>query len=98
MTIRTWVLSLIAVLFCWICLQALVMRFSDAAPGAIVLFPSPNFVAHLPSDVAVVGAGSYWIAVRYDGPDLGKSLYAAGALLALPAGLPGCLPLASFKS
>ena len=78
-------------------MQALVMRFSDAAPGAIALFPSPDFIARLPADVAIIGMGSFWIAVRHDGPNLGRSLYAAGSWLVLPAGLPGCLPLKSFN-
>ena len=97
MTIRTWVLSFATVLICWIGVQALVMRFSDVAPGAVALFPASDFTTRLPAEVAIIGAGSYWIAVRHDGPDLGRSLYDAGAWLVLPAGLPGCLPLTSFN-
>ncbi len=97
MTIRTWVFSVLLVLVCWIGVQAVVMRFSDVAPGAIALFPSSDFVTRLPPKAAVLGAGSFWVAVRFDGLNLGQALYGAGALLVLPAGLPGCLPLPSFN-
>lgn len=93
MTIRTWVLSLAVVLAGWAGLQLLVMRFTDVAPGAVVLFPAENFIARLPTNVAIVGGGPNWIALRSEGQNLGKDLYAAGAWIVLPAGLPGCLPL-----
>ncbi len=95
MTIKSWLLSLVAVLIGWIGVQAAVMRVSDAAPGAIALFPADDFVSHLPANAAVVGTGRYWVAVQHPGPDLGAQIYAAGAWLVLPAGLPGCLPLTS---
>ena len=93
MTIRTWGIAITAVVIGWFGLQLSVMYFTDAAPGAVALFPSADFVARLPADMAIVGAGSNWIAVRSDQPNLGKNLYAAGALIVLPAGLPDCLPL-----
>ncbi|MBK4216514.1 hypothetical protein JJJ17_11310 [Paracoccus caeni] len=70
-----------------------VMLFSDAAPGAVAFFPAQDFVAELPDGAGVAGAGRFWIAVRSDQPGLGLALYRAGAVLVLPAGLPGCLPL-----
>ena len=93
MTIRTWLLSLAAVVAAWFGLQLTVMRFTDAAPGAVALFPSAEFGARLPRTVAIAGVGAHWIAVRSDEPNLGRTLYASGAVLVLPAGLPGCLPL-----
>lgn len=93
MTIKTWLLSLVTVLFGWFGLQLLVMRFTDAAPGAVILFPPESFVTHLPAGVAVVGVGANWIAVKSEAPNLGKKLHASGAWIVLPAGLPGCLPL-----
>lgn len=93
MTIKLWVLSFVLVVLGWLGLQILVMLVTDAAPGAIALFPADDFVARLPDDVAVVGAGTNWISVRSDAAGLGSSLYAAGAWIVLPAGLPGCLPL-----
>ncbi|MGB7317359.1 MAG: hypothetical protein WBC85_05260 [Planktotalea sp.] len=93
MTIRTWIVSVAAVVAGWLALQVSVMYFTDAAPGAVALFPASDFTTHLPADMAIVGGGAHWIAIKSDTPNLGKSLYAAGALLVLPAGLPGCLPL-----
>ncbi len=93
MTIKTWAVSLGAAIIGWFGIQVFVMYFTDAAPVAVALFPSAALIASLPQDVSVVGGGANWIAARSDAPDLGKSLYAAGALVFLPAGLPGCLPL-----
>ncbi len=93
MTIRRGFLALVAVLFGWLATLAGVMVLSDAAPGAIVLFPKSSFIANLPDGAAIVGGGGAWVAVRSDAPGLGLSLYHAGARLVLPAGLPGCLPL-----
>ena len=76
----------------WIAVMALVMRFSDAAPAAVVIWPSRDFLANLPP-VAVMARGPGTITLRDDGPDLAKRLYDAGAWLVLPAGLTGCLPL-----
>lgn len=95
MTIRQICLT-IACVFCGLLATlSLVMVFSDAAPGAIVVFPGEDFVESLPDGVAVVGGGEAWIAIRSDLPDLGRTLYRAGGRLVLPAGLPGCLPLPS---
>lgn len=93
MTFKTWGISITAVVIGWFCLQLSVMYLTDAAPGAVALFPSNDFIARLPKDMAIVGAGSNWITVWSDRPNLGQNLYAAGALMVLPAGLPGCLPL-----
>ena len=91
MTIRSWALSIVLVLFGWISLQLGVMYFTDAAPSAVALFPSSGFIDQLPPQAAILGMGKQWIAISYDGPDLGKTLYKAGALVVLPAGLPGCI-------
>ena len=93
MTIRTWAFSIATVLVGWFRIQLSVMYFTDAAPGAVALCPSHDFVSRLLTDVVIVGAGSTWMAVWSDQSNLGKNLYAAGALIVLPAGLPGCLPL-----
>ena len=77
----------------WIAVLSLVMVMTDAAPGAIALFPSKDFVQNLPKNAGVVDAGSFWVGIRSDQPQLGRALYRAGAWLVLPAGLPGCLPL-----
>ena len=77
----------------WLLVLTLVMRFSDAAPGAVVLFPPDGFLAGLPTDVSVVAANGFSVTLVSDSPDMARRLYAAGAPWVLPAGLPGCLPL-----
>ncbi|KRS14654.1 hypothetical protein XM53_02840 [Roseovarius atlanticus] len=98
MTIRRWALALACVVAGWIGTLMLVMVATDAAPGAIVLFPEEDFVANLPRGAAVVGGGGACVAVRSDAPGLGLALYRAGGRVVLPAGLPGCLPLPAGKS
>ncbi|RVT82122.1 hypothetical protein DXV76_16730 [Rhodobacteraceae bacterium CCMM004] len=93
MTIRRLALALPLVLAGWLGTMAAIMLVSDAAPGAVALWPSAGFVGALPDGVAVVGGSPVSVTVRSDMPRLGPALYAAGARLVLPAGLPGCLPL-----
>ncbi|NNL17781.1 MAG: hypothetical protein HKP37_03465, partial [Boseongicola sp.] len=65
---------------------------SDAAPAAVVLFPSENLMSDLPSDTAILTMSRVALTVK-NAPDTTRALYAAGAWLVLPAGLTGCLPL-----
>ncbi len=81
----------------WLTVLALVMVISDAAPGAIVLFPTKDFAQNLPEGTGIVSQGPFWIGIRSDAENLGLSLYRAGGRLVLPAGLPGCLPLPAMK-
>ena len=85
-----WALPL--VLIAWIGVMALVMRFSDVAPAAVVLFPDDTLMAALPEETAILAIGSASLTLA-NRPGLAGELYAAGALLVLPAGLTGCLPL-----
>ena len=93
MTIRSWISSVVVVLIGWISLQLGVMYFTDVAPGAMALFPNEGFISRLPANAGIVEFGDFWITVASDEPALGEKLYAAGALIVLPAGLLGCLPL-----
>ena len=93
MTIRSWIASVVVVLIGWVSLQLGVMYFTDVAPGAMALFPNEGFISRLPANAGIVEFGDFWITVASDEPALGKKLYAAGALLVLPAGLLGCFPL-----
>jgi hypothetical protein len=77
----------------WLLVLTLVMRISDAAPGAVVLFPPEGFISSLPADLSVVAATGFTVTLVSDTPDMARRLYAAGAPWVLPAGLPGCLPL-----
>lgn len=93
MTIKRLALILPLLVASWLLVLTLVMRFSDAAPGAVVLFPPEGFVASLPADLSVVAATGFTVTLVSDTPDMARRLYAADAPWVLPAGLPGCLPL-----
>jgi len=87
-------LAVPVVLIGWIVVMAVVMRFSDAAPAAVVIFPDDQLMNGLPDKVAVIRYGRVTLTLA-NRKDLAADLYAAGALLVLPAGLTGCLPLTS---
>jgi hypothetical protein len=93
MIIRRVLLVLPLLVASWLLVLTLVMRFSDAAPGAVVMFPPEGFIAGLPADLSVVAASGLTVTLVSDSPDMARRLYAAGAPWVLPAGLPGCLPL-----
>lgn len=92
MTINRILLTLTAVFVGWMAVMAFVMRFSEAAPAAVVPWPTRAFLKDLPPEAAILDVNG--LAVTFaNRPDLAKDLYAAGAWLVLPAGLVGCLPL-----
>ncbi|NNE89445.1 MAG: hypothetical protein HKN27_15360 [Silicimonas sp.] len=80
------------VLVAWIALMAGIMRVSDAAPAAVVPFPSEKLLASLPDDTGILSLGRSALIVA-NRPEMTRALYEAGALLVLPAGLTGCIPL-----
>ena len=88
-----WLSLVISVLIMWITIVALVMRISDAAPAALVLFPPKGFVKELPDGFAVLGYSNITLTIASDTKDFGAKLYDSGAWLVLPAGLKGCLSL-----
>ncbi len=90
-----WAGILGAVLAGWVGVLAGVMVLSDAAPAAVVLFPSADFLRGLPGDVEIVSQSAVSITISSAVPGFGLSLYSSGALLVLPAGLLGCLPAPS---
>lgn len=92
MIIRRVIGGALTLLTAWITIMALVMRFSDAAPAAVVVLPTGQFLAAMP-DAAILSRSQVSITLQSDSPAFAKSLYAAGAWLVLPAGLAGCLPL-----
>jgi hypothetical protein len=94
-TIKRWSAYVGAVVAGWFTILVLITTFSDAAPGAIAIFPGHDFIEHLPEGASIFDFGKYWIGIRSNQPGLGLALYNAGAVLVLPAGLPGCLPLAA---
>lgn len=93
MTIRSVLIAIPALFLGWLTVIALVMRFTDAAPGAVVLFPSQALMADLPPGIAVAATSPISVTLVGEVEDFARVLYSRGALLVLPAGLPGCLPL-----
>ena len=96
MTIKRVLLAVPLIFAGWIGVMALVMRFSDAAPAAVVPWPGTQFMNNLPSQAAVIEVNSLAITFA-NRNDLVRELYLAGAWLVLPAGLTGCLPLSAEK-
>lgn len=88
---RRLLLALPVVLLAWIALLALVMRLWGQAPAALAILPPGGMLAALPEGTAIISAGPFSVTVS-GGAGLVADLYAAGALLVLPAGLTGCLP------
>lgn len=93
MTIRAIFIALPLMLVGWLSIILSVSYFSDEAPAQVVMFPQPQFISNLPREVKIMGSNSWSITLSSSSPDFAKSLYAKGARLVLPAGLPGCLPL-----
>ena len=94
MTIRRVLIALPFVLIAWIAVMAVVMRFSDAAPAAVVPWPTKEFLKRLPAETAIIDVNGLAITFA-NRPALAAELYGAGAWLVLPAGLAGGLPLSA---
>lgn len=82
-----------AVFLGWLGVLAVTMALSDAAPAALVLFPTDAFLSALPDHVAISDRFSHAITLVSAQPGYVGTLYEAGARLVLPAGLAGCLSL-----
>ena len=73
----------------WLALLAGGMLVPGAAPAALVLLPKRDFLARLPGQARLADAsGRFTVTVAGASA---RQLYAAGALLVLPAGLPLCV-------
>ena len=93
MTIRSLAIAIPAVLAGWITVLITVSLVSDAAPAQVVLFPSQDLMRNLPEDSSLIGGNSWSVTLASTSPGFARSLYANGAWIVLPAGLPGCLPM-----
>lgn len=79
----------LAVALGWLALMAGGMFIPGAAPAALVLLPEHDFLTRLPESARLVDAsGRFGVTVTGAGA---RQLYAAGAVLVLPAGLPLCV-------
>ena len=95
-TIKRLAIIVPVVLVVWIGLMGIVMRLSDAAPGAVILFPNAGLLENLPQNAPILGMNQVALTLA-NRTGLARDLYEAGAWLVLPAGLTGCLPLTSAQ-
>lgn len=93
MTIRAVLIAVPSMFLGWLAVLVLVGLFTDAAPASVVLFPSDAFRENLPEGAAVLNAPRYALTLTSETSGFARSLYRSGALIVLPAGLVGCLPL-----
>jgi hypothetical protein len=96
MTIKGLMFTVLAAFIGWIGVMTGVMYLSDAAPAAVVIFPSQKLLVDL-GDVSVLSANKVSITLASNEDRFAKRLYSDGAYLVLPAGLVGCLPLPGTK-
>lgn len=80
-----------AALCVWGTLMIGVTRLPNAAPAALVMFPTEQFIDALPIDVRIIEYTSFSVTLASDQRDP-NALYALGAFIVLPAGLTGCIP------
>ncbi len=94
MTIRArpYLLALPLVALGWIGTLAAVAVRSDAAPAQYAFFPAAHLLDRLP-EARILSRGPFWLVLASERPGFARALYAGGAMLVLPAGLRGCLPL-----
>lgn len=59
----------------------------------LVVAPPRGFLERLPTDIAVTDGGRHHLVLRADRSDHAEALYAAGAMLVLPARRAGCLAI-----
>ena len=84
MTIKGILVALLLIFIGWIRVMALVMLISDAAPAAVVVSPNQAFFDKLPEETAILASSPISVTLKYDAPAVGRTLYAAGAILVLP--------------
>ncbi|MBW4709952.1 hypothetical protein KX928_19385 [Roseobacter sp. YSTF-M11] len=93
MTIRGLLMAIPALFAGWLSVLVVVGLFTDAAPASVVVFPTDDLLQNLPPDVGIIGRSIISITLVSEQAGFARALYNSGALLVLPAGLPGCLPL-----
>ena len=91
MTIRQICLALPLLVMGWVLTLVLVSYYTDKAPAHVVLFPSHDFLQHMPDHMRITDATGWSVTITSDVPELAKTLYASGALIVLPSGLKGCV-------
>ena len=77
----------------WLGVLVLVGLLTDVAPGYVVVLPKAGLLDDLPQESGVLSATRFSVTLANPGGGFARDLWRRGALLVLPAGLPGCLPL-----
>jgi hypothetical protein len=98
MTIRTVYIALPCLITGWLTVLSLVALLTNAAPAYVVPFPPQGFMNALPEESSVISARKFSITLASEEAEFVRTLYNRGALLVLPAGLPGCLPLTTSSA
>lgn len=93
MTIRTLCIALPCLLVGWIAILSMVALKSDAAPAYVVLFPSDGLLNEISEEASILSVSKFSVTLTSDETGFARSLYNSGALVVLPAGLAGCLPV-----
>lgn len=93
MTIRSLLIAVPLLLVSWIATLSIVALATDEAPAYVVLFPPQEFLSALPNGAAIMSASAFSVTLTSEDAGFARTLYQSGAMLVLPAGLPGCLPV-----
>lgn len=82
---------LLAILFGWFLALAASARFLPMSGEFLAIGPEYRIVENLGPEARILRTGNHMVVVNIAGGEAGKSLYAAGAWLVLPALANGCL-------
>ena len=98
MTIKAILIAVPLMVVGWFSVLIVVALLSDEAPAYVVVLPKATLLRDLPEESAILSSTKLTITLTSDQTGFARDLYAAGARLVLPAGLPGCLPLPAGAS
>lgn len=87
----THVAILLAILTGWFLALAASARFLPMSSEYLAIGPEHGIVENLGPDARILRTGNHMVVVSMTGGAAGKSLYAAGAWIVLPALANGCL-------
>ncbi|KJS21188.1 MAG: hypothetical protein VR78_00440 [Hoeflea sp. BRH_c9] len=91
MNVTTHVAMLLAILSGWFLALAASARFLPMSSEFLAIGPEHRIVENLGPEARILRTGSHMVVVNMTGGEAGKSLYADGAWIVLPALANGCL-------
>jgi hypothetical protein len=77
----------------WMAALTLPMLAGASPPAILVVLPPDDLLTRLGPDVAILAKSPVGLTLQSAEPALAQRLWAAGALVLLPAGLTGCAPV-----